>query len=59
MINSCAAFRCSNRAIENDNRAFHKCPLNNSGGFIFLRNICTHTLSQKYFHPPILHILKV
>ena len=35
MINSCAAFGCSNRAIKNDNRAFHIIPLNTSVGLLF------------------------
>ena len=39
MINFCAAFGCSNNAIKNNNRAFHKFSLNNSGGLIVLRNI--------------------
>ena len=39
MIKSCAAFGCLNRAIKNDNKAFHKFPLNNRSGIIVLRNI--------------------
>ena len=39
MINSCTAFGCSNNAIKNDSRVFHKFPLNNSGGLIVLRII--------------------
>ena len=30
MVNSCAAAGCTNRAIKNDNRAFHKFPINSS-----------------------------
>ncbi|XP_065668173.1 THAP domain-containing protein 2-like [Hydra vulgaris] len=29
MVNSCAAAGCTNRAMKNDNRAFHKFPINN------------------------------
>ena len=29
MVNSCVAGGCTNRAMKNDNRAFHKFPINN------------------------------
>ncbi|XP_065681554.1 THAP domain-containing protein 1-like [Hydra vulgaris] len=30
MVNSCAAAGCTSRVMKNDNRAFHKFPINNS-----------------------------
>ena len=47
MINSFAAFGCSNRAIKSDNRAFHKYPLNNSSVLIVLKNLYIYI--QSYF----------